>query len=88
MGIEFGRRLRAQRIVRGLEQADLAGPACPARYLALLETGRLEPTPEVIRHLADRLLSVPPGPHQRGAPEPWPIRDSSSGAFADRLPGL
>ncbi|MDQ0259530.1 helix-turn-helix domain-containing protein [Sinomonas atrocyanea] len=59
MGTEFGRQLQAQRNARGLTRHDIASAACPADYIALIEEGRREPTPEVIRELAGRLQLTP-----------------------------
>lgn len=51
----FGRRLRAQRVRRGMSQGDLAGGTLSASTISLLESGRREPSTTVIETLAGRL---------------------------------
>ncbi|MDQ0261201.1 helix-turn-helix domain-containing protein [Sinomonas atrocyanea] len=59
MGIEFGRMLRAERLRRGLTQAQLGEGAYEPSYISMLETGRLEPSAQAIQELAGRLASAP-----------------------------
>lgn len=59
MGTEFGRQLRAQRNTRGLTLTDLASAAWPPGHICLIEEGRREPTPELVRELAARLQLTP-----------------------------
>ncbi|WP_422935142.1 helix-turn-helix domain-containing protein [Sinomonas sp. P47F7] len=59
MGISFGASLRAQRLARGMDQAQVSGGEFPPSYISLLELGRREPTPEVIRQLARQLEMAP-----------------------------
>lgn len=56
---DFPRRLRAMRIARGITQRDLAGSELSVSYVSLLESGRRNPTPEVVRTLAARLACTP-----------------------------
>jgi tetratricopeptide (TPR) repeat protein len=55
---EFGQRLRAARTRSGLRQTDLACEGLTQSYLSHLESGRREPSPQVVETLARR-LSVP-----------------------------
>ncbi|WP_138445141.1 helix-turn-helix domain-containing protein [Sinomonas susongensis] len=55
MGVNFGAHLRAQRIARGLTQAEVGGHAYSPSYISLLEIGRREPTAKVIEEIASRL---------------------------------
>jgi transcriptional regulator with XRE-family HTH domain len=56
---ELGRRLRQERLRRGLSQSDLAGDGVSASYVSLVESGKREPTPQVIEKLAERLAVDP-----------------------------
>ncbi len=58
--LEFGDRVRALRLVRGMTQEDLAEAASIHRtYLAGVETGQRNPTLEVIHKLARGLAVAP-----------------------------
>ncbi|HEX6685615.1 MAG TPA: tetratricopeptide repeat protein [Candidatus Limnocylindrales bacterium] len=57
--VNFPQRLRAMRIARGITQRDLAGSELSVSYVSLLESGRRNPTPEVVRTLAARLACTP-----------------------------
>ena len=59
MGNGFGEKLRAERLERGLTQAELGKDLYSPSYISLLETGRREPTAEVIEELAGRLDLAP-----------------------------
>lgn len=59
MGNGFGEKLRAERLERGLTQAELGKNLYSPSYISLLETGRREPTAEVIEELARRLELAP-----------------------------
>ncbi|WP_247040965.1 helix-turn-helix domain-containing protein [Arthrobacter rhizosphaerae] len=59
MGNGFGEKLRAERLERGLTQAELGKDLYSPSYISLLETGRREPTAEVIEELARRLEMAP-----------------------------
>ena len=59
MGNGFGEKLRAERLERGLTQAELGKNLYSPSYISLLETGRREPTAEVIDELARRLELAP-----------------------------
>ncbi|MET7835797.1 helix-turn-helix domain-containing protein [Micromonospora sediminicola] len=52
---QFGQRLRALRLGRGLSQAALAGNYISTGYLSRLESGARQPTPRVVAYLAERL---------------------------------
>ncbi|MEU5910532.1 helix-turn-helix domain-containing protein [Micromonospora sp. NPDC047527] len=52
---QFGQRLRALRLGRGLSQAALAGDYISTGYLSRLESGARQPTPRVVAYLAERL---------------------------------
>ncbi len=57
---EFGRRVKALRVSRGMSQAELAGEAMSVSYVSLLESGRRTPNDRVVAHLAEQ-LGVAPG---------------------------
>lgn len=59
MGNGFGEKLRAERLERGLTQAELGKDLYSPSYISLLETGRREPTADVIEELARRLELAP-----------------------------
>ncbi|WP_309106701.1 helix-turn-helix domain-containing protein [Arthrobacter sp.] len=59
MGNGFGEKLRAERLERGLTQAELGKDLYSPSYISLLETGRREPTADVIEELARRLEMAP-----------------------------
>ena len=59
MGVWFGQQLRARRVARGMSQRELGGETYSPSYVSLLETGRREPTEEVIHALASRLELAP-----------------------------
>ncbi|MET3810239.1 helix-turn-helix domain-containing protein [Arthrobacter sp. UYEF3] len=59
MGNGFGEKLRAERLERGLTQAELGRDKYSPSYISLLETGRREPTADVIEELARRLELAP-----------------------------
>jgi pentatricopeptide repeat protein len=59
MGNGFGEKLRAERLERGMTQAELGKDLYSPSYISLLETGRREPTAEVIEELARRLDLAP-----------------------------
>lgn len=59
MGVRFGEHLRTQRLARGLTQAELGAGTYSTSYISLIETGRREPGPEVVRDLAQRLQLSP-----------------------------
>lgn len=59
MGNGFGEKLRAERLERGMTQAELGKDLYSPSYISLLETGRREPTAEVIEELARRLELAP-----------------------------
>ncbi|WP_426996934.1 helix-turn-helix domain-containing protein [Pseudarthrobacter sp. N5] len=59
MGNGFGEKLRAERLERGLTQAALGKDLYSPSYISLLETGRREPTADVIEELARRLELAP-----------------------------
>ncbi|MFL6098573.1 MAG: helix-turn-helix domain-containing protein [Actinomycetales bacterium] len=52
MAEQFGQRLKALRLQRGLQQSDLSGPGVSVSYVSMLENGKREPTARVIAHLA------------------------------------
>lgn len=68
MGNGFGERLRAERLARGLTQADLGRNLYSSSYISLLETGRREPTADVIEELARRLELAPNTMEAWGSP--------------------
>ncbi|MEV7287736.1 helix-turn-helix transcriptional regulator [Streptomyces sp. NPDC093252] len=51
----IGRRVQRLRHERGLTQRQLAEPAYTPAYISTLEAGRVRPSDEALRHLADRL---------------------------------
>jgi len=51
----MGQRLRQERLRQGLSQRELAVEGVSASYVSLLESGRREPTNEVVGRLAARL---------------------------------
>ncbi|MBG0853768.1 tetratricopeptide repeat protein [Streptomyces spinoverrucosus] len=51
----IGRRVQQLRHQRGLTQRQLAEPAYTPAYISTLEAGRVRPSDEALRHLADRL---------------------------------
>ncbi|MCZ2401823.1 helix-turn-helix transcriptional regulator [Paenarthrobacter sp. Z7-10] len=59
MGNSFGDRLRTERLSRSLTQAELGGDLYSASYVSLLENGRREPTPDVVKQLAKQLQLAP-----------------------------
>jgi len=59
MGRLFGKRLREERISRGLTQEELGGPQCSHSYISLLERGVREPSFEVLGGIAQRLGLAP-----------------------------
>ncbi|MFJ6213752.1 helix-turn-helix domain-containing protein [Streptomyces sp. NPDC092296] len=52
---QFGWRLRALRLGRGLSQADLCGPQMSTSYLSRLESGTRPPTVKAVEYLAEKL---------------------------------
>lgn len=57
--ITFGDRLRQRRIAAGLSQIQLAGSDLSPSYVSLLESGKRQPSREVIEQLALRLGCTP-----------------------------
>jgi len=51
----IGRRVQRLRVERGLTQKQLAEPAYTPAYISTLESGRVRPSDDALRHLADRL---------------------------------
>ncbi|MFJ4689143.1 helix-turn-helix domain-containing protein [Streptomyces sp. NPDC091377] len=51
----IGRRVQRLRHERGLTQRQLAEPAYTPAYISTLEAGRVRPSDEALRHLAERL---------------------------------
>ncbi|WP_432133733.1 MULTISPECIES: tetratricopeptide repeat protein [unclassified Streptomyces] len=51
----IGRRVQRLRIGRGLTQRQLAEPAYTPAYVSTLEAGRVRPSDEALRHIAERL---------------------------------
>ncbi|MFD7434880.1 helix-turn-helix domain-containing protein [Streptomyces sp. NPDC059861] len=51
----IGRRVQQLRHERGLTQRQLAEPAYTPAYISTLEAGRVRPSDDALRHLADRL---------------------------------
>ncbi|MER6246886.1 helix-turn-helix domain-containing protein [Streptomyces griseorubiginosus] len=51
----IGRRVQQLRVQRGLTQKQLAEPAYTPAYISTLESGRVRPSDDALRHLADRL---------------------------------
>lgn len=54
LALEIGRRLRTERISRGMSQADLGRPLTRA-YVSQVESGRTLPSIPALFHLAERL---------------------------------
>lgn len=52
---DFGRRLKRIRLERGLSQAALAHGPLSSSYVSRLESGLRLPSPDMVRHLAERL---------------------------------
>jgi tetratricopeptide (TPR) repeat protein len=51
----IGRRVQLLRTERGLTQRQLAEPAYTPAYVSTLEAGRVRPSEEALRHIAERL---------------------------------
>ncbi|MDQ1037594.1 tetratricopeptide (TPR) repeat protein [Streptomyces sp. V3I8] len=51
----IGRRVQLLRTERGLTQKQLAEPAYTPAYVSTLEAGRVRPSEEALRHIAERL---------------------------------
>lgn len=51
----IGRRVQRLRVERGLTQRQLAEPVYTPAYISTLEAGRVRPSDQALRHLADRL---------------------------------
>ncbi|MGV9921111.1 helix-turn-helix domain-containing protein [Streptomyces cellulosae] len=51
----IGRRVQQLRVGRGLTQKQLAEPVYTPAYISTLEAGRVRPSDEALRHLAERL---------------------------------
>ncbi|MFD6326234.1 helix-turn-helix domain-containing protein [Streptomyces sp. NPDC058442] len=51
----IGRRVQRLRVQRGLTQKQLAEPVYTPAYVSTLEAGRVRPSDDALRHLADRL---------------------------------
>ncbi|MFC8143574.1 tetratricopeptide repeat protein [Streptomyces paradoxus] len=51
----IGRRVQRLRVERGLTQRQLAEPVYTPAYISTLESGRVRPSDDALRHLADRL---------------------------------
>ncbi|MGW0812486.1 tetratricopeptide repeat protein [Streptomyces viridiviolaceus] len=51
----IGRRVQRLRVERGMTQRQLAEPAYTPAYISTLEAGRVRPSDEALRHLAERL---------------------------------
>lgn len=66
MGETFGKRLRTARQELSLSRRELAEPALRERDISLLESGRREPTREVLGYLAARLAAAAGYPPRRG----------------------
>ena len=66
---ELGGRIKAQRLERGLTQAELGEPRFSSAYISLIECGHRNPSEEVLTFIAERLgvnieelaTGVPPG---------------------------
>lgn len=52
---EFGARLREQRTRLGLSQGDLCTDGLSTSYISLIESGRRQPSPKIVKALAERL---------------------------------
>ncbi|GAA4796406.1 helix-turn-helix transcriptional regulator [Streptomyces ziwulingensis] len=53
--VVIGRRVQRLRTERGLTQRQLAEPAYTPAYVSTLEAGRVRPSDEALRHIAERL---------------------------------
>ncbi|NNN36785.1 helix-turn-helix domain-containing protein [Streptomyces sp. S3(2020)] len=53
--VVIGRRVQQLRVERGLTQRHLAEPSYTAAYISTLEAGRVRPSDQALRHLAERL---------------------------------
>ncbi|MEV6942463.1 tetratricopeptide repeat protein [Streptomyces sp. NPDC051172] len=53
--VTIGRRVQQLRSERGLTQRQLAEPAYTPAYISTLEAGRVRPSAEALRHIAERL---------------------------------
>ncbi|MES5819341.1 helix-turn-helix transcriptional regulator [Streptomyces sp. RG80] len=53
--VVIGRRVQQLRVERGLTQRQVAEPAYTAAYISTLEAGRVRPSDQALRHLAERL---------------------------------
>ena len=53
----IGRRVQRLRRERGLTQRQLAEPAYTPAYISTLEAGRVRPSDEALRHVAERQAS-------------------------------
>ncbi|MFV0134746.1 helix-turn-helix domain-containing protein [Streptomyces sp. HMX87] len=53
--VVLGRRVQRLRVDRGLTQRQLAEPAYTPAYVSTLEAGRVRPSEEALRHIAERL---------------------------------
>ncbi|MFB7931648.1 helix-turn-helix domain-containing protein [Streptomyces sp. NPDC056039] len=51
----IGRRVQRLRVERGLTQRQLAEPVYTPAYISTLESGRVRPSDEALRHLSERL---------------------------------
>ncbi|MEQ8145644.1 tetratricopeptide repeat protein [Streptomyces sp. OP7] len=51
----IGRRVQRLRVARGLTQKQLAEPVYTPAYISTLEAGRVRPSDDALRHLAERL---------------------------------
>ncbi|MFC9682724.1 tetratricopeptide repeat protein [Streptomyces sp. NPDC056948] len=51
----IGRRVQRLRVERGLTQRQLAEPVYTPAYVSTLESGRVRPSDDALRHLAERL---------------------------------
>src|SRR3954471_18118193 len=78
----IGRRVQQLRADRGLTQRQLAEPAYTPAYISTLEAGRVRPSDDALRHLAERLgvayeefgtgrpAHLAPPPRHRAPPAP------------------
>ncbi|MXM64960.1 tetratricopeptide repeat protein [Streptomyces sp. HUCO-GS316] len=53
--VTIGHRVQQLRVARGLTQKQLAEPAYTPAYVSTLESGRVRPSDDALRHLAERL---------------------------------
>ncbi|MEZ7006683.1 helix-turn-helix domain-containing protein [Streptomyces sp. AD55] len=51
----IGRRVQRLRVERGMTQRQLAEPAYTPAYISTLEAGRVRPSDDALRHIAERL---------------------------------